>query len=108
MDVEFVYSVDWYSTDLTFKQRNLLLRHNDNEESLEIHWLSIMNSLILVVLLIGFVAIILIRIIHSDYSRYSKERQAEDEEDYGWKLVHGDVFRFPPYKVHIFNYFFNY
>src|SRR5688572_25426025 len=21
-----------------------------------------------------------------------------DQEDYGWKLIHGDVFRFPPYK----------
>lgn len=21
-----------------------------------------------------------------------------DQEDYGWKLIHGDVFRFPPHK----------
>lgn len=39
---------------------------------------------------------ILIRALHKDISRYNAVEAQEDvQEDYGWKLVHGDVFR-PP------------
>jgi transmembrane 9 superfamily protein 2/4 len=42
------------------------------------------------------VAMILIRALHKDISRYNNIEAAEDaQEDFGWKLVHGDVFR-PP------------
>jgi hypothetical protein len=47
-------------------------------KELEIHWLSIMNSCVLVLLLTGFLAIIIMRILKSDYNRYAK---AEDEEE---------------------------
>jgi len=51
------------------------------------------------VLLTGFLAIIIMRVLKSDYARYSRTEEDEDEqEDYGWKLIHGDVFRFPPHK----------
>ncbi len=31
--------------------------------------------------------------------RYNSETEgALDDEDYGWKLISNDVFRFPPYK----------
>lgn len=39
---------------------------------------------------------ILLRALHKDISRYNAVEAQEDvQEDYGWKLVHGDVFR-PP------------
>jgi transmembrane 9 superfamily member 2/4 len=42
---------------------------------------------------------IMIRAIYKDFSRYNRvatdEEKAEDKEETGWKLVHGDVFR-PP------------
>jgi hypothetical protein len=38
--------------------------------SLEIHWLSVINSLVLVVLLMAFLAIILLRIVKSDFTRW--------------------------------------
>lgn len=42
------------------------------------------------------VAMILLRALHKDISRYNAVDAQEDvQEDYGWKLVHGDVFR-PP------------
>lgn len=42
------------------------------------------------------VSMILIRALHKDISRYnSVEAQEDVQEDYGWKLIHGDVFR-PP------------
>lgn len=65
---------------------------------LEIHWLSIINSFVLVLLLTGFLAIILLRILRSDFARYARDDEEDDTEDYGWKLVHGDVFRFPPHR----------
>jgi len=53
----------------------------------------------LVLLLTGFLAIIIMRILKSDYNRYARtEDEEEEQEDYGWKLIHGDVFRFPPHK----------
>jgi len=37
----------------------------------QIHWLSILNSVILVVLLTSFLFIILMRVLRNDYARYS-------------------------------------
>lgn len=47
-------------------------------KELEIHWLSIMNSFVLVLLLTGFLAIIIMRILKSDYNRYAKSTDVED------------------------------
>ena len=53
----------------------------------------------LVFLLLGFVVIILSRILKNDFMRYNSEGdEALDDEDYGWKLISNDVFRFPPNK----------
>jgi len=97
--IEFSYSAEWEPTDWPFKDRNKLYEDFFSKE-LEIHWLSIMNSFVLVLLLTGFLAIIIMRILKSDYQRYAPHPDEEDDEqeDYGWKLVHGDVFRFPPHK----------
>ena len=54
---------------------------------LEIHWLSILNSFVLVVLLTGFVVVILLRVLKADYARYTKSRETgDDTEDYGFFL----------------------
>ena len=37
------------------------------------------------------------RVLKNDFSRYARaDEEEEDEEESGWKLVHGDVFRLPP------------
>jgi len=96
--IEFSYSADWEETTWPFKDRMKLYEDFFSKE-LEIHWLSIMNSFVLVLLLTGFLSIIIMRILKSDYSRYSKtEEDEDDQDDYGWKLIHGDVFRFPSHK----------
>ena len=50
----------------------------------------------LVLLLTAFLAVILMRVLKNDFSRYM-EMDEDDivEEESGWKLIHGDVFRFP-------------
>jgi len=67
-------------------------------QSFEIHWLSIINSFVLVLLLTGFLAIILMRVLKNDFSRYAQQADLEEdeEEETGWKLIYGDVFRLPP------------
>lgn len=48
--------------------------------------------------LVGLVSMILMRTLRKDYARYSKDEDIDDMErdlgdEYGWKQVHGDVFR---------------
>jgi len=63
-----------------------------------IQWFSILNSLVIVLFLSGMVAMILLRTLHKDIARYNQIESGEDaQEEFGWKLVHGDVFR-PPRK----------
>ena len=63
----------------------------------KIHWLSLINSLVIAGFLIFMVAMILYRTVTKDISRYNAIDLSEEvQEDYGWKLVHGEVFRMPP------------
>jgi transmembrane 9 superfamily protein 2/4 len=65
----------------------------------QIHWFSIVNSLMIVLFLSGMVAMIMMRTLHRDISAYNQLETAEEaQEETGWKLVHGDVFR-PPQKA---------
>merc|ERR1719321_2015686 len=64
----------------------------------QVHWFSILNSLMIVLFLSSMVAMILLRTLHRDISRYNELATSEDTtEETGWKLVHGDVFRKPPH-----------
>ena len=98
--LKFTYSVKWTETkashaDRVTKQKSSVFF----PKTLEIHWLSILNSCVLVFLLIGFVIIILMRVLRNDFARYNvNDEEAMDEvdqDDYGWKIIHADVFRFP-------------
>lgn len=96
--IQFSYSVEWEEEpDLVWKKR--MTRYVDSRflpRSFEIHWLSIINSIVLVLLLTAFLTIILLRVLKNDFSRYMElDDEAIEEEESGWKLIHGDVFRFP-------------
>src|ERR1700738_365346 len=65
-----------------------------------IHWFSLVNSAVIVIFLTGMVGMILLRALHKDIARYNQMDTEEDvQEDSGWKLVHGDVFRPPRYTL---------
>uniref|UniRef100_A0A1I8EFH8 Transmembrane 9 superfamily member n=1 Tax=Wuchereria bancrofti TaxID=6293 RepID=A0A1I8EFH8_WUCBA len=65
-----------------------------------IQWFSILNSLVIVLFLSGMVGMILLRTLHRDIIRYNQLDNEEDaQEEFGWKLVHGDVFRPPRYAM---------
>jgi len=97
--VIFSYEVKWERSNIAWASRwDSYLKIKDNK----IHWFSIVNSLVVVFLLTGLIALVLIRTLHRDISKYNsvimdEESSALDDisEDFGWKLVHGDVFRKP-------------
>lgn len=61
-----------------------------------IHWFSLINSLIIAGFLVFMVGMVLLRSISRDIHRYNAvDLSDEVQEDYGWKLVHGEVFRLP-------------
>ncbi|KAG1664039.1 hypothetical protein FOA52_010458 [Chlamydomonas sp. UWO 241] len=96
--VDFTYAQRWIP--VTTKWEDRLARYEKfplNPVHLEIHWFSIINSCVTVLLLTGFLATILMRVLKSDFIKYSSDDPAMEEDESGWKYVHGDVFRFPPF-----------
>ncbi|TVU42337.1 hypothetical protein EJB05_08736 [Eragrostis curvula] len=92
-DIIFTYDVEFKESDIKWASRwdSYLLMTDD-----QIHWFSIVNSLMIVLFLSGMVAMIMLRTLYRDISKYNQlETQEEAQEETGWKLVHGDVFR-PP------------
>ncbi|XP_019872274.1 transmembrane 9 superfamily member 3 [Aethina tumida] len=95
--LEFKYEVIWKPTNTKFEDRfDKYLDHNFFQH--RIHWFSIFNSFMMVIFLVGLVSMILMRTLRKDYARYSKDEDIDDMErdlgdEYGWKQVHGDVFR---------------
>ncbi|XP_010910473.1 transmembrane 9 superfamily member 2 [Elaeis guineensis] len=100
VDVEFSYSVTWKKTDIPFENRmDKYKKSSFMPQHLEIHWFSIINSCVTVLLLTGFLATILMRVLRNDFIKYSNDDESlEEEEETGWKYIHGDVFRFPKHK----------
>lgn len=98
-EIVFSYSVEWVHQP-HIKYSNRMKLYEDSQflpSTFEIHWLSIINSIVLVMLLTGFLSIILMRILKKDFSRYVEVDEEEiTEEETGWKMIHGDVFRQPP------------
>lgn len=103
--VTFTYSVYWRESSTPFATRWDKYLHVYDPK---IHWFSLINSAVIVVFLIGMVSTILVRTLRKDIARYNRLDQlalddfgangaVEDgvQEDSGWKLVHGDVFRSP-------------
>ncbi|PKA66220.1 hypothetical protein AXF42_Ash006917 [Apostasia shenzhenica] len=100
VEVDFSYSVSWKKTEIPFEKRmEKYSKISSMPQHLEIHWFSIINSCVTVLLLTGFLATILMRVLKNDFIRYSHDEEtSEDQEETGWKYIHGDVFRFPKYK----------
>lgn len=93
--ITFTYDVQWHESPLRWASRwdNYL-----KMSAGQVHWFSILNSVLIMAFLTGIVAMILIRTLHSDIAKYNSIDLVGDDdlpEESGWKLVHGDVFRRP-------------
>jgi transmembrane 9 superfamily protein 2/4 len=105
-DVTWTYSVEWRPSTTAWATRWDKYLHVYDPK---IHWFSLINSAIIVVFLSLTVFSILFRALRKDIARYNRldsinledfsgtSAAIEDgvQEDSGWKLVHGDVFRSP-------------
>lgn len=103
--VTWTYSVIWRESGTAWATRWDKYLHVYDPK---IHWFSLINSAVFVVFLVGMVSMILVRALKKDIARYNRLEYSLDDlngtsaavedgiqEDSGWKLVHGDVFRCP-------------
>ncbi|KAH7884475.1 hypothetical protein F5I97DRAFT_1889772 [Phlebopus sp. FC_14] len=91
--VLYTYRVTWNESDTPWATRWDNYLHIFDPR---IHWFSLINSIVIAVFLCVMVAMILLRTVTRDISRYNAIDLSEDvQEDWGWKLVHGEVFRTP-------------
>eukprot|EP00756_Hemistasia_phaeocysticola_P034858 Hpha_TRINITY_DN16546_c3_g3::TRINITY_DN16546_c3_g3_i1::g.134239::m.134239/K17086/TM9SF2_4; transmembrane 9 superfamily member 2/4 len=96
-EIFWSYSVSWQPSDVVWGHRwDAYLSTSFSNRNARVHWLAIVNSLLIILCLSGVVAMIFLRVLHMDFNRYNSVDEAdEQQEETGWKLVHGDVFR-PP------------
>jgi transmembrane 9 superfamily protein 2/4 len=94
LKVLYSYEIEWISSDLLWADRwDVYLIGSPDDD---IHYFAIVNSLMVVMFLTGAIATIMVRTIRKDISGYNEMQTLEEaQEETGWKLVHGDVFR-PP------------
>ncbi|CAI4210934.1 unnamed protein product [Parascedosporium putredinis] len=106
VNVQFTYSVTWIESETAWATRWDKYLHVFDPK---IHWFWLVDIAVVVVILILTVMSILVRTLKKDIARYNRldEFDLDDlngtsaieegvQEDSGWKLVHGDVFRNPP------------
>ncbi|KRX16502.1 Transmembrane 9 superfamily member 3 [Trichinella nelsoni] len=104
-DVAFdlTYEVKWKPSTVRFHDRfDKYLDANFFKH--RIHWFSLFNSFMMVIFLVTVVAFILLRTLRKDYARYEKDLKMDDfdrdfGDEYGWKQIHGDVFRSPSFPM---------
>ncbi|KAF9094584.1 Transmembrane 9 super member 4 [Mortierella sp. AD031] len=98
IEIQYTYSVQWIEDkEVSWSNRwTLYLVQTGNQ----VHWYSIVNSIVIMLFLTGVVAIIILKTLKKDISIYNEEDMKDDQDDgSGWKLVHGDVFRTPQYSA---------
>lgn len=101
-DVIYTYDLQFVESSIAWGSRwDIYLQQPLTASS--IHWFSIINSSLIVLFLAATVFMILLRTLRQDILRYNSvpDGEEEDEEEYGWKLIHGDVFR-PPTHLNLF------
>ncbi|QRW21542.1 transmembrane 9 superfamily member 1 [Rhizoctonia solani] len=95
--VTYSYTIHWEESDTPWATRWDNYLHIFDPK---IHWFSLINSLVIVIFLCVMVSMILVRTVSRDISRYNAIDLSEDvQEDFGWKLVHGEVFRSPRFPM---------
>ncbi|KAL6780112.1 EMP70 [Auxenochlorella protothecoides x Auxenochlorella symbiontica] len=101
--IVYTYDVYWDTSDITWASRwDAYLRMPGGR----VHWFSILNSLMVVVVMSCIVALITLRTIRRDLAHYEAllvdggaagpGAPPPEAEESGWKMVGGDVFRAPP------------
>lgn len=93
LSIVYSYEVVWEASPLAWADRWDVYLVGAPDDDL--HYFSIVNSLMIVLFLTGAISTIMIRTLRKDIAFYNEMDALDDSEETGWKLVHGDVFR-PP------------
>jgi len=106
MVLQFSYSVKFVHLESIEPSQALELQLKSTmphgHQNMDIHWLAIINSFVLMLLILSLFLLIIIRVVRSDLSRYLQipdEELNAVEEETGWKLLHADVFRPPKHRL---------
>ncbi|CAN6618943.1 transmembrane 9 superfamily member 3 [Trichomonascus vanleenenianus] len=104
-EIRYTYSVYWKQDDSVSWSNRWDLYFSYSEASTKVHWIAIVNSIVIAALMAIVVGVVLIRTLNRDIQAYKQLQGgpdgSKDVEDVvlgdvsGWKLVHGDVFRRP-------------
>eukprot|EP00842_Homolaphlyctis_polyrhiza_P001847 jgi/Hompol1/2663/HPOL_006105-RA len=95
--IQYTYSVFWVPDPISWGTR---WDHYLHVFDPQIHWFSIVNSIVIVLILASMVTMILLRALHRDITRYNTIGDEDGaHEEYGWKMIHADVFRPPNYRM---------
>jgi transmembrane 9 superfamily member 2/4 len=89
LQVIYTYDVKWVPSDITWAHRwDVYLKGNPDDE---IHYFSIVNSLMIVLFLTGVVAMIMLLTLRKDITTYNEMQTLEEaqEEVGGWPLNAG-------------------
>ena len=95
--ISYTYNVKWEQDSRQWGTRwdNYLHVYDP-----QIHWFSIVNSIVIVLILASMVTMILLRTLHKDIVRYnSLDEEDGAQDEFGWKMVHADVFRPPKFRM---------
>ena len=97
IEVVFTYDIEWAESPIKWASRWDIYLSMGNRYSDEVHWFSIINSVLIAVFLTGMVALILMRTLRQDLMFYNRvmtdEEKQEQQDESGWKLIHGQVRR---------------
>jgi len=91
--ITFTITSSWVSTDALHTNRWKKFMDVGFFEH-QVHWFAVTNSFILAIFLLGLVSVILYRALGKD-SKFHDQDEEELGEEFGWKQIHGDVFRSP-------------
>lgn len=99
VDIEFLYTVVWEETNSTFNKRMEKYTTPSLSPQQITRWFAILNSCWTSVILISCLLIFYWRVLRKDILKYAHDEElADNQEESGWKYIHGDVFRFPTHK----------
>ncbi|KAH7648534.1 integral membrane [Cryptosporidium bovis] len=108
--INLFYSVEWVDVTDALNSEYEASFHNEIKKQVKIpmiRWLGVFNSVFLTILIISMLLLIFMQVLRSEFSRYFP--MGEDDlnlafdddpiEMKGWKLLHGDIFRSPKYRM---------
>ncbi|XP_022142547.1 transmembrane 9 superfamily member 5 isoform X2 [Momordica charantia] len=95
LNVKFTYSIFWNETSARYGNRmNKYSKASLLPISQKIHRFSLLNSIAIIILLMGLLTLLFMRRLKNDLRKCSGGDE-EDEREVVWKTLHGDVFRCP-------------